>query len=358
MTFENYLTGPENNLAMKGEVERLFESRSEMLEKMDPGMLIYAIQNSYLIKKNFSWCAMTAPDWLAEVARCPEGLKSDIRRLSHQVQGIFLYEDSDEQYYHFQFVPSGRSFPIRRESIDIDVKDMKAGRDTAFFGIVPWQGDWWLSGTFMGWGEPEKGLDEIRTDPSYASFYGWTKEQQQQLREMTAEMEETFISYFGERLVLFPNEKALAKAMEEQREWWNEQKAKEQDSKKSKSGNKERPTMWEDFDLGGGAVAAFFEPDQGVTISTLVPDIVDQLQKKHLTREESQNLFYGFFIEFSPALAHYIAEHYPMDNLRFPLRGDWNFVKDHFEFFLRYYNPGSFGETVPNLTLLPEERNN
>lgn len=29
-----------------------------------------------------------------------------------------------------------------------------------------------------------------------------------------------------------------------------------------------------------------------------------------------------------------------------------------FDFFLRFYKPGSFGETTPNLTLLPEERIN
>jgi hypothetical protein len=359
MTFGNYLIGPEFNRAIKEDIEEFFEESTELVERFDPGKLMYAMQDDFLYKKSSSCCAMTAPDWLAEVARCPEKLRPDIRRLFQRVQGTFLYEGCDDRYYYFQFIRSGRSFPIRRESADIDVAELKAGASVAGFGIVNWCGEWWLSGIFMGGKESPKDLDQLRADPKGANFYGWTEAQQQQLREMTAEMEEAFISYFGDRLVFFPNEKALAEAMQAHNTWWNEHKAKKPEPGQPKSRyeelNEQRFTGYEDLDMGGGAVAAFFSPGEGVMMSTLIPEIIDLLQKEVLTKDENRELFYTFFHEFSPALAHYIAEHYPTDKLRFPMGGGPDFVEEHFDFFLRYYNPGDFRETVPNMTLLPEE---
>lgn len=87
-------------------------------------------------------------------------------------------------------------------------------------------------------------------------------------------------------------------------------------------------------------------------MSSVIPRVVGLLQKKKLREEEYPDLFYPFFYEFSPALAHYIAERYSLENLCFPLGGDANIVKENFDFFLRFYNPADFGEVVPNLILL------
>lgn len=360
MTFNNYITGPEFTRGFQEEVEKLEDKDNAFYRRVqNREAMIYAIQDDFLYKKSSSWCAMTAPDWLAEVARCPDELRPDIRRLFQRVQGIFQYEGHDEQHYHFRFLRSGRLFPVHRESVDLDVSKKKAGSEVASFAIVNWRGDWWLSGIYMGWDGSGKDLDRLRVDPKGVNFYGWTEAQQEQIRSLNAEMEEAFLSYFGERLVLFKNEKELAKAMEAHNNWWNENKIKELPPGKKESPYKklleEKGMGFENIDLGGGSVAAFYAPGEGVMMSSLIPRIVEMLQRDKLKQEEYPELFYSFFHEFSPALAHYIAERYPLKNLRFPLGNDADLVREHFDFFLRYYNPGDFREVLPNLSLLPEE---
>ncbi|MCB0583502.1 MAG: DUF3843 family protein [Phaeodactylibacter sp.] len=360
MAFNNYITGPEFSQGFQEAVDKLDDEENELLRQLqNRESLIYGMQDDFLLKKSSSWCALTAPDWLAEVARCPDELRPDIRRLFQRVQGIFLYEGHDKKYYRFQFVRSGRLFPVHRESVDLDVAKMKAGVDAASFAIVNWRGEWWLSGVYMGWDGSPKDLDKLRIDPKGVNFYGWTEEQKQQIYSLTAEMEEAFLSYFGERLVFFKNEKEMARAMEAHNAWWNENKTKQlkPGEKRSRYAEMlaEESASYDDIDLGGGSVAAYYSPGEGVLMSSLIPRVVKLLQKKKLKEEEYPELFYSFFHEFSPVLAHYIAERYPLENLRFPLGGDADFVRENFDFFLRYYNPGDFREALPLLSLLPEE---
>lgn len=362
MAFHNYLLAPEFNRAMRGSIENFFEEETKITESMDPGKLIYGLREDYLLKKNSSFCALTVPEWLAEVARCPDDLRADIRRLNQRVQGIFLFEGNDEAHYHYQFVHSGRSFAIHRESFELDLSRMRAGAHVALFGIVNWQNEWWLSGTYMEWGQAGNDLDELRIDPQHANFYGWTEAQQQHIRDLTGDMEAAFIHYFGKRLTFFFDEKALAKAMQDHNAWWNEHRAKKRAPTASSSRYEQlyqrRSSGFDELNLGGGAVAAFFTPGEGVMISSLIPQVIEQLQRDALSEADSQQLFYTFFHEFELPLARYIAEHYPIHHLQFPLVPGADFVVQHFDFFLRYYHPGSFGETLPKLSLLPMEDDN
>ena len=110
MASENYLIAPELNVALKESIEDFFEESTESMRMMDPGKVIYGIREDYLLKTSSSWCALTAPEWLAEVARCTDEVRDNIRRLFQRVQGMFLYQGHDERYYHFEFLASGRKF--------------------------------------------------------------------------------------------------------------------------------------------------------------------------------------------------------------------------------------------------------
>ena len=160
------------------------------------------------------------------------------------------------------------NFLVHRESVHIDLSKIKAGSQLSYFGIVNWQNEWWLSGNYMQWPESNNmNLDKLRVDPRYASFYGWDEKQQQHIREMTQEMEEAFLSYFGKRLVFFKNDRALAEAMQDHNNWWNEHKTKNRKPSESASHYeelfKERSSGFDEMDLGEGRIAAFFAPGEG-----------------------------------------------------------------------------------------------
>ncbi|MEM7369753.1 MAG: DUF3843 family protein [Bacteroidota bacterium] len=359
MAFENYLLGPEFIPALQERIEEFFEDKPELMQKVEPEMMIYGMKEDFLFTKNTSCCGLTAAEWLAEVARCSEEVRTDVRNMTQRLPGMFLYEGHDEDSYHFSFVHTKRKFAICRESMDLELSQMTAGEELAVFNIVPWQGKWWLSGTYMAWGKKDKDLDKMRVDPQFQNFHGWSEDQQEKIREITQEMEEAFLSYFGKRLVFFPDEKALTKAMGDHNSWWNKHKTKSlpSDRKESKYIKlfQERSTGFEDLNLGSGSLAAFYVPGEGISMSSLIPEVIDLLQQKSLSTEQSHQLFYSFFYELDPSLAHYIAEHYAMGNLCHPMISGYAFVEMHFDFFLRYYNPSAFGEVVPMMSLLPEE---
>ena len=260
MAFENYLVGPEFIELLSESLEELFEEPPAWVERMSPEMIIYGIREDYLYKKSSSFCALSIPEWLAEVARCSEELKADIRLLFKRVQGNFVYKGIDAHFYHFEFLVSGRSFAINRQSVDIDTSRLIPEASIALFGIVNWRGEWWLTGSYMDWESDKTDLDKARVDLQFSNFYAWTEKQQQQLQEMTEDMEEAFLSYFGKRLVFFPNQQAMAKAIQDHNSWWNEHKTKTSDKPQSKYAKmlEDKPSGFEELDLGSGTVAAFF----------------------------------------------------------------------------------------------------
>lgn len=354
----NYLIAPAFNRELQKQIKEYFEEATEMSRQIDPGIMIYGIREDFLLKERSAWCALNVPEWLAEVARCSDGLREDIRRLSQRVRGTFLHHEYDDQYYQVEFITSGRKFAVCRESVSINVSELELGRVVAYFGIVRWQNKWWLSGSYMQWPSTDMDLDELRFDRDYVSFYGWEEAQQQQLREMAQDMEAAFLSYFGKRLVFFETDKALAKALQAHHDWWNEEKAKKGKPSELTSRYlekfKEKPSGFDKLDLGNAKAAAFYSPKQGIMMSGLIPKVVALLEKDVLSTEESHELFYSFFLEFESPLAYYIAEHYSIINLSHPLvLGIPDFIRDHFDFFLRYYNPQGFNEALPNVSLLP-----
>jgi len=359
MAFENYLIGPEFGRGMIAELNEMAEKHSKMFQEIDPGKMAYSMEDEYLYQKSASWCAMTAPDWLADVARCPEEVRPKIRRLFQRVTGTFLYDGCDDHYYHFRFIRSNRLFHIRRESVNLETDDMRTGVEAGVFGIVNWCGDWWLSGTYMGWELSAKDIEKIRLDPKAVNFYGWTDAEQQLIRDRTAEMESAFIEYFGDRLVVFPNQKAMAAAMEAQQAFWNEKKVQKSAPATAKSKLAKQIarqyTGFKDLNFGDrNSVAAYFIPGEGVFMSPVVPELIHRLQADKLSTEESDELFYTLFKECTPPLARLLVERYTGKNLIFPQMDNPDFVAQHFEFFLHYYNPGDFREVVPNLSLVGE----
>lgn len=360
MINENYILGPAFIRDFKEQVEEFFEGSSKNILQLDPNVLIYGMREDYLFRNRSSWCGHSAVEWLADVVHSTDEIKSAIRNMSRRVRGLFVYVGQDDQHYHFEFLSSGRLFKVDQASVTLNPDKLESDHILAYFGIVPWQDNWWLSGSYMEWPYQDKNLDQLRLDPQYNSFYGLKEEHQDRMRKMTKEMEETFLSYFGQRLVFFENDKAMSKAIQSHHDWWNEQRAIEVDPSKTNTRFedllKEKSNTFDQLDLGKGKMAAFFLPNQGVYMSGTIPVVIKWLQEKELSAKDAHELFYAFFSEFDPPLTKYIVEQYPMDNLQFPLSIDQpDFMTRHFDFFHRYYNPDAFGEQLPNTFMIPEE---
>jgi hypothetical protein len=350
LAFESYLFGQEMSARWFKAVEK---SLSEKTLPLNQDKLAYLLQDDFLYLKRSSLCALTMAECMAEWKGLP-----GIKKFGHRVGGFFEYEGSDGKYVNFRYLSSKRLFPIRKESADFPVHDMKPGEVIAFFNAVEWKGDWWLTGLLLTYPADQRKVEELRLNPLNRNFYAQTEETQQKLREITADMEAGFLEYFGDRLVFFDSDKEMKQAFQEQTNWWNTYKTKDPDDRppspyfekmeaafrKSHPVPKSAPGPW----------AAYYEPGEGVSMSPAIPDFVKFLERENLEPKESTALFFSFFHECSPSLARLLADRYPLRNIQSPVITEPDHAEKYFDFFLRYYNPGAFGEPKPNVSLAPE----
>ncbi|MBX2890440.1 MAG: hypothetical protein KF734_05900 [Saprospiraceae bacterium] len=89
--------------------------------------------------------------------------------------------------------------------------------------IVEWRGEWWVTGTIASLGNAEFALKNMnkKFDPSTVSFYAWSEEQQQALRDIAANMEAAYLEYFGAPMAFFKNEKDLHTAFLDANDFYN-----------------------------------------------------------------------------------------------------------------------------------------
>ncbi|MFN0174069.1 MAG: DUF3843 family protein [Saprospiraceae bacterium] len=357
MAFQNYLLGPEFGHLMKEAAQELFEKRQEMLDNYgDPGKLLYTMQDDYHYKKSSSFLAYTTPEWLAEVADCPETLRADIRRLFQRIIGEFVYEGNEGKYYQFRHFYTKRLFKVHQQSVEL--KGIMTD-ELVFTTIVNWRGDWWVTGTLAGFGNSKDAARKApqNFEPGSISYYAYEPSQQQTLREMSADMEQAHLEFFGDRMVFFKNNRDLKAALEKQTEYYNQTKSKAKDRKKDDASGKPKFDTQPDIDLSdidlGKGFAIFFEPGEGLSISASIPIMAQRLAQKNISQDHAAELFFDLFKECSPTAIRYLLDKYSMRNLAFPVKTSIE-IAPHLEFLMRFYNPGNFREVLPNTTLMLE----
>ena len=358
LAFQNYLTAPEFKDALEDQIEKIRTERAGLMDQFsDLSKLVYAIQDDYLYKKSSSFLAFTMPEWLAEIAHCPESLRADIRGLFQRILGEFVFENKTEAAYQFRHAYTKRLFLVKPESVTM--KGIATGA-TVYTSLIDWKGSWWVTGTLASVGDAtsatRKNKDTL--NPGLISFYAYSSEQQQILRETAADSEAAFLEFFGSRLVFFKNEKDLQAAMRAESDYYNETK--------TKGGKREKPNpklldkfakqlelALKDVPLSKG-LGVFYEPGVGTLISPVLSSLVYWLQKEEPTPKEVNSLFISLFSECSPVLRGYLLDQYGSKNLRFPVKTHFE-ILEHLDFLSRYYNPGGYREVLPNHMLILEE---
>lgn len=344
MAFQNYLTGPEFHRDMSKQVEQLSERDSALLAGFeDPGKLIYTMQDDYLYKKNTSWAALNTPAWLAETARCSQGLRDDIRGLHRRIVGEFVYEGDEGPHYLFRHIYTKRLFQVQQESVTM--KGIKAG-ELVFTTIVEWRGSWWVTGTLASFGDAATANRNTKKpyDPALVPFYAWTEREQQEIRDIAADLEAAYLRFFGDRLVFFKTEGDLRAALEQSNDFYNRIKAGDKTVAAQPPGTRLAVAPG-DLPRGMGWVA-FFEPGEGVAVSPLVSRIVHLLTRPDAGDEDMAALFFASLQNCSPALIRYLTDKYGTHNLRFPVKTDTPLLP-YLDFLMRFYNPGAFDEVLP-----------
>ncbi len=353
MAFQNYLISPEFSRGMEEALRELFEEKQHLIEQFgDPAKLLYTIQDDYLYQKKSSFLAFNCPEWFAEVARCSEELRSDIRKLSRRVMAEFTFEGADKRFYQFRHLYIKRLFLVREESVAL--KGISPG-EQVFTTLVEWRGEWWVTGTLAGLGNTPPPPLKVKGDFDHKQlpFYAWPDDKQDLIRETCAEMEAVHLAFFGSRLAFIKDEKDLRAALEAQNKFYNSTKTKVWSLFQRARAARQNFSISPAEIKPGRSFAIFFEPGEGTFMSPHLATIAWKLAQPELSDEQVSILFFDLFQECTPAMVHDLLEQFSARNLRFPARTTLPLLP-HLEFLMRFYNPGAFSEKIPNNTIMPE----
>ena len=332
-------------------VEEMMKERAYVNEWFhnDTGKLLYTIQDDYLYKTRASFLAYNTPEWLAETVRGTEALRADIRSLNECVIGEFVFEKADERLYTFRHWQTGPIFEVRRESVEM--QGIQQGF-LVFTSLVSWQGEWWVSGSLAAIGEADSAETHRKKNAPdvTVTFYAWPEDKRQSLRDITDRMESAHLMYFGERLVFFTSEKAMIAAFEASNDFYNAYTEKGGLPAQSAP----IPGCFTDPQLlpNGRGEAVFFEPGEGVFVSSVVALLAYRLSEPALDDRQAADLFFDFLNHCTPFMMHYLLERFSDRNLRFPVTTTTSLSR-HLDFLLRFYNPDGFGERLPNTSFRP-----
>lgn len=318
---------------------------SEQLAKFS-----YAASEKYLYYWRSPYLALSAPEWLARIARdADEPVRQDLLHFYRKVEGLFAIEKTDERHYYMKALSTEQVFPVLKNSLSS--KEKTLAPDLLYLmGIKQWNGAWNVSGSVIGLPNlPDVGQAQRQQLPSP---YLMTEEQMQVARESTDEIEAAFIKYFGSHYAIFDTAKELHQKV-------NNFNRNYQKAVAIKHGNDPDDLPSVDFvgdDLPKGlSAAAYFNPGLGIEFYFDVKKLSSWLSSKQpLTLEQAREIW-DFLMDEEVSIGFarfFMAQYHRGTPISIIPQSDVDYLQ-HFDFMMRYFKPNEFGEKLPRMTVLP-----
>lgn len=331
----------------------LQESILELAEKSDNpdhiGKFSYAAIEKYLYYWYSPYLALSAPEWLARVARgTTDTVRQELAGLQRKAEGMFLIEKMDERYYYMKVQLTNQVFPVLKDSFSS--KERMLGDDMLYFmGIKKWNAEWHMSGSTMGLPNVPEVIRAQRQQPP--SFYLMSRDQQQIAHDSTEEMRQAFVAYFGSEYAIFDTGKAMKQSVN----------AFHRDYQRKIAAQTKTDTQGiSDFDYVGADIpmkesaAAYFNTGLGIEYYFDVKNIAQWLESPEpLTSEQSREVW-DFLTDEDVSLAftHFMLnKHYKGVKLNIFPSSDIDYMQ-HLDFFMRYFKPEEFGEQIPRTIII------
>lgn len=331
------------------------EDNPDLTQTVEVSTLAYLMQDPYLYLKRSSYAAMTVPEWMARVIRGSDEVKASLLAMKAYFNGKFRYEGTDESHHHFVHITTGRSYQFDMKDFPLDQSEIERGQFMQF-PLVPWQGQWYMSG--LATGVPPEEMD-TQASASGRTHYKYASETQQaKMRENLMLMERAFRETFGQLVVLFESKEAASQKMQQfitrhyQMIWDNIPPDKRpQNPPPVPNAN----AYAEESDSRGRLGVAMIR-GEGIQVLPQLYELVDLLrQEEPLPLETSQLVFWRWLGEgYPPIVTQYLLDHEPTHQLKLPMRSQVDWLSE-VPFMQRYFFPQSFNEPTPEIFMVESE---
>jgi hypothetical protein len=229
--------------------------------------------------------------------------------------------------------------------------------------LVPWNGEWYWSGTQHTSGNlPEEALQELKDTFSRKSpeiAYRYHAELAEKAKQANELQYHEFMKYHGNDLVIYANGLSMAADRQKQIHLQWESKPREPIDRvigKHKL-NGPRPDMPFPGDLieSENGVGVYYNADEGTEIMTGFNSIISGLKKrgKNLNEEEERGIRSFIWSDLvSPKFAMRLTKEYGSESIEaaFLIRGGHN--ESHISYLLRRYKGAYYRKRYPRIALV------
>jgi hypothetical protein len=348
-------------LVWLGQHSYLFRLHCENYVREHGGRYDIPTLDDFLCQENTSWSGLGVIDILAATLDITDSQRRDLRSWYERHVGYFRIVSIHEPFMEVVNILNEQSYTVR---VDENASVFEAYQ-MMFGGLVPWDGEWYWSGTQQGFETfTAEMIQHVRQDfPIKAPqvVYRYCEERAEKARELIGKHYRQWMDYFGTDLVIYPDGATMAKDEQKFRQYQFDSAPKEEvEAFLKKHGLSEPAPQFEwDPDLleCEDGIGVYFNPDEGQEMMMSFDDVVSGFQKRgcDLHADESEMVRQFLYSDaISPQFVHKLVEDYGAASIASSFLIPRACEPYYLDYLLRRYKGHFYRKRYPSLSIVNE----
>jgi hypothetical protein len=346
-------------LVWLGQHSYLFRLSCENYVREHGGKYDIPTLDDFLCQENTSWSGLGVIDILASTLDITDSQRHDLRSWYERHTGYFRVVSIREPLMEVVNILNEQSYTVR---VDENASVFEAYQ-LVFGGLVPWDGEWYWSGTQHGFDTvTEDVIDQLKQEfPRKAPqiVYRYCDERAEKAREFVRNHYQEFVDYFGNDLVVYADGATMAADMQAFLEHQNASKPQEMVAEFLEKNNRSDVAPQTSFPPelleAKNGVAVYFNPDEGQEMIWKFDDVVSGFQKQGRDLSEDESEMIREFISsdaISPNFVRRLVQEYGNESIASAFLIPPDCETYYLEYFLRRHKGHFYRNRYPSITLV------
>lgn len=326
------------------------EEEEEPMPAETRAMYLYDTKDTFVLSRYTPLLARQGREWLAHALGKDHPLFEPLLGMGEKKSGFYLYMGTEGKDLLFEHIASGTELRVTTRSLEVPA-GTEPGKSVSFAGFVKWMGEWWFSGSQLGWGSDADLIRKEKESEESKMLFGKDPAVK---REENRQLYPSFLKFnHGTPLAFVDSEEAANSFIRDFLAYHNRSKKRslrerrrhrelpEQDvlpGGPNNAANRD-PELVEDEDIPG---MIFCDPDSGFELAfgynVLIPDARNRWYTEEA--EEGNGDEVMMILEsphFSGKWTHYMVAHYDLPGFEFPGLSGRALLMDNLDFMLRFW---------------------
>ena len=315
--------------------------------------------DDFLCQENTRWSGLGVIDILAATLDITASQRHDLRSWYERHAGYFRVVSIHEPLMEVVNMLNEQPYTIR---VDESPSEF-ATYQLVFGSVVPWGGEWYWSGVQRGFETiTAEMIQYIKRDfPLKAPqvIYRYCEERAEKAREIIGKHYQQFVNYFGQDLVIYPDGKAMAEAMQQFHRYQFDAAPKEEVEAFLKKHGLSEPSPkieWspELMECEDG-IGVYFNPEEGQEMMTSFHDVRSGFHKqgRDLTADESEMIRQFLYSDaISPQFVRKLVQEYGDDAIAAAFLIPHECKPYYLEYLLRRHKGHFYRKRYPSLSIV------